>query len=102
MRVSVVQMSPGHDKPANIAQAQALIDAAIEADRPDIVTLPEMWSCLGGDRDAKQAAAEALPAFGSNLPGGPAYEFLRGIARERRIVVHGGSIGEADGERLFN
>ena len=102
MRVSVVQMSPGHDKAANIASAAALLDGAAMADMPDIVALPEMWSCLGGDHAAKLAAAEELPRIGSNQPGGPAYEFLRGVARSRRICVHGGSIGERDGDRLFN
>ncbi len=107
MRVSVVQMNPGADKAANIAQASRLIDGAVEADRPDLVSLPEMWTCLGGDRETKQRASEVLPIQGSNEPGGPAYEFLRQTARERGIHVHGGSLGErADSDsasgRLFN
>ena len=105
MRVSVVQMNPGSDKAANIAQASRLIGAAIEADRPSLVSLPEMWTCLGGDRATKQAEAEPLPPAGSNEDGGPAYEFLRRTARERSIHVHGGSLGEKSGEdggRLFN
>lgn len=102
MRVSVVQMNPGTDKAANIAQATGLINSAIEADRPDLISLPEMWTCLGGDHAAKQRAAEILPPLGSNEPGGPAYEFLRRTARERGVHVHGGSLGEQGGERLFN
>jgi nitrilase len=99
-------MNPGADKVANIAQASRLIDAAIAADHPDFVSLPEMWTCLGGDRAVKQMGAESLPLPGSNEMGGPAYEFLRNTARERGIHLHGGSIGEmgdADGgTRLFN
>jgi len=53
-----------------------------------------MWTCLGGERQTKFAAAEVLPPPGSNQPGGPAYEFLRAIARDLNIHVHGGSIGE--------
>lgn len=102
MRVSVVQMSPGHDKTTNIAQATRLIDSAVSSDHPDIVGLPEVWTCLGGDRAAKFDQAESLPPPGSNQPGGPAYEFLRGIARDRRIHVHGGSIAEKAGDKLFN
>ena len=106
MRVSVVQMNPGSDKAANIAQAARLIDDAVSADRPDLVSLPEMWTCLGGDRAAKQMEAETLPAAGSNEPGGSAYEFLRRMARERGIHIHGGSLGEKasedEGGRLFN
>ena len=108
MRVSVVQMQPGHDKAANLAAATDLIARAAEADRPDLVALPEMWTCLGGARAEKFAAAEALPpegaaASGGEAPsGGEAYELLRGLARRHRIHVHGGSVGERDGERLYN
>ena len=102
MRVSVMQMNVGHDKAQNLAQADRLLGSATAADRPAIVGLPEMWTCLGGDRATKFAAAEVLPPPLANQPGGPAYEFLRGIARSQRIHVHGGSIAERDGERLFN
>ena len=102
MRVSVVQMNAGHEKAKNIEQAKSLIESAIASDRPDVVSLPEMWSCLGGNRAQKFAEAEDLPPPGSNRTGGPAYEFLRGIARENRIHVHGGSIAERAGEKLFN
>ena len=102
MRLSVIQMCPGSIKADNVAQATRLIDQAIAADRPDLVTLPEMWTCLGGDRATKQAEAEPLPAPNSNQPGGPAYEFLRGVARDRAIHVHGGSLCETAEGRLFN
>lgn len=102
MRVSIVQMSPGVEKAANIVQAERLIGQAVAEDRPDLVALPEMWTCLGGDRQTKHAQAEALPAGGSNEPAGPAYEFLRRTAREHGIFVHGGSVAEAGGDRLFN
>jgi nitrilase len=100
MRLTVLQMSPRADRPENIAQAAGLLDRAIAAEKPDLVALPEMWTCLGGDRAAKFAAAEALPAPGET--GGPAYEFLRGVARAHGIHVHGGSIGELAGDKLFN
>jgi len=50
MRVSVMQMNPGANKSDNIAQARRLIEQAVEQDRPDIVSLPEVWDSLGGDR----------------------------------------------------
>jgi deaminated glutathione amidase len=103
MRVSVVQMNSGADKQTNIDQARRLIGQAVGADRPDIVSLPEMWSCLGGTRAGKFAQAEVLPPKGSNAPGGPAYEFLRETARGAHVHVHGGSIAETDGgDKLFN
>ncbi|MDE8347200.1 MAG: carbon-nitrogen hydrolase family protein [Acidocella sp.] len=100
MRVTVVQMSPGADKAANIAQARTLIESALSAQPADLVALPEIWTCLGGNRDTKFAAAETLPQPGE--PGGPAYEFLRGIATSHKTHVHGGSMGELAGDRLFN
>jgi nitrilase len=104
MRVSVIQMNQGSDKAANIEQARRLIEAAIAADRPDLVSLPETWTNLGGGRDARLRAAETLPEPGGT--GGEAYEFLRGLARIHGIHVHGGSIVEqgpgGDGAKLFN
>ncbi len=102
MRVSVVQMNAGSDKGQNIEQARRLIADAIAADRPALVALPEMWTCLGGTRADKLEAAEELPAPGSAAEGGPAYTFLRDVARTGRLHVHGGSIAERVGERLFN
>lgn len=102
LRVSVIQLSPGADKGANIDQASRIVDQAVAEDRPDLIALPEIWTCLGGDRATKFAAAEALPAPGSAQAGGQAYEFLRGLARRHKIHVHGGSIGETGGDKLFN
>ncbi|MCS6891238.1 MAG: carbon-nitrogen hydrolase family protein [Rhodovarius sp.] len=100
MRVCVVQMNQGSDKAANIAQARGLIEGALAADRPDLISLPETWTNLGGGREAREAAAEVLPEPGGS--GGEAYEFLRGIARGAGIVVHGGSIIERGPDRLYN
>jgi len=102
MRVSVVQMSPTDEKSRNIAEARNLIEAAVVADRPGLVGLPEVWSCLGGPRSSKFEQAEVLPARASNQEGGPAYEFLREMARIHLIHVHGGSIIEREGQTLFN
>jgi nitrilase len=100
MRVAVIQMNQGSDKAANIAQARKLMEGAIAADRPDMVSLPETWTNLGGGRDARMAAAEELPEPGAT--GGPAYEFLREVARANGIHVHGGSIIEKGEQKLFN
>ncbi len=102
MRVSVIQMSPKADKGENIGQARALIEAALAAERADLVALPEIWTCLGGDRATKFAAAEALPPKGSGQAGGAAYEFLRQTAIANGIFLHGGSIGELDGDKIYN
>ena len=94
------------DKGENIAQARRLVTAAVRHDRPDLVILPEMWSCLGGSRDVKLAAAERLPTPGGAGDGagagGEAYVALQGLAREAGVLLHGGSIGERVGERISN
>lgn len=100
MRVTVIQMNQGSDKPANIAQARRLIEGALAADRPDLITLPETWTNLGGGREARAAAAELLPEPGTT--GGPAYEFLREVAKGAGIHVHGGSMIEQGPEKFFN
>jgi predicted amidohydrolase len=102
MKVTVVQMNPGANKAENIAQARRLIQQAVDQDKPDIVSLPEVWDSLGGDRATRMANAEHLPPKGSNEPGGPAYEFLRETARAAKVHVHGGSIIEQGPEKLFN
>ncbi|WP_419731194.1 carbon-nitrogen hydrolase family protein [Lichenicola sp.] len=102
MRASVIQMSPGSDKTENISKARALLEACIAKDRPDLVVLPEMWACLGGDLQSKYSAAEDIPATGSDEPGGAAFEFLKQAALANGIFVHGGSIGERAGNKLFN
>jgi predicted amidohydrolase len=102
MRVSVIQMNQGSDKAANLAQARRLIEAAVVADRPALVSLPETWTNLGGGRESRMAAAEVLPPEGSGETGGPAYELLRDLARTHGIHVHGGSLVENGGEKLFN
>ncbi|MES2711972.1 MAG: carbon-nitrogen hydrolase family protein [Pseudomonadota bacterium] len=100
MRISVIQMNQGSDKAKNIADAEHLIAAACESDRPHLVTLPETWTNLGGGREARQLAAEILPNPGEE--GGPAYEAMRAIARRHEIHVHGGSIVEKGPDKLFN
>jgi nitrilase len=108
MRVAVIQMSPGAEKGHNIAQARGLIESLVAEQKIDLVALPEIWTCLGGTRAQKFAQAEVLPEPEANAPlarggqGGEAYEFLRGIAMQHNIHVHGGSIGEFCAEKLYN
>lgn len=102
MRVSVVQMSPTENLEENLAQARRLAAAAAEGDRSDLVVLPETWSCLGGSRDIKFAAAATLPAPGESASGDSLYAELQAFARAAGVVLHCGSIGEREGDRLFN
>lgn len=100
MKFCVLQMNTRSDKPANLEQARALAARAVEADRPDMLVLPEVFAFMGGTVSDKRAAAEDLPRDGG--PGGDAYETLRGIAQEHDVYVHGGSFVERDGADFYN
>ena len=102
MRVTVVQFSPDHAVERNVAEVEDLVRSACREDRPDLVVLPEMWSCLGGDRAAKLDAAEPLPDAARPSDAGRLHRFLRDLARSEAVVLHGGSIGERAGDKLFN
>ena len=95
MKITLVQTNSRDDKPTNLRETETLLRAAIEDGRPDLVALPELITYLGGTVDGARASAETLP-------GGPAYRMLQQIAREYRVHVHGGSLNEAEGDRLFN
>ena len=102
MRVTVIQMSAGDDLAANLDAARRLVADAVRADRSDLVVLPETWSCLGGTREAKLAAAATLPNADDADPRGGLYADLQELAREQGVVLHCGSVGERVGDRLFN
>ena len=95
MKVTLVQTNSRDDKPVNLEQTERLLRATIEEDGPDLVALPELVTYLGGSVAGARASAEVLP-------GGPAYRMLQQIARDYRVHVHGGSLNEADGDRLYN
>ena len=105
MRVIAIQCAPGADKTANIARIEALIEASVGGARPALVSLPEMWSCLGAGRAEKLAQSEVLPPQAGtcrSCEAGAAYSFMAETARRHGITLHGGSIGERDGETLYN
>ena len=87
MKVSLIQMNSGSDKPANLVQARELIARAVEQERPDWIGLPEVWDFIGGSRRDKLAAAE-------ELPGGPAWSLMSELAAQYRVFIHAGSILE--------
>jgi deaminated glutathione amidase len=95
VRVCVVQTNSVDDKAANLDAAGRLVGRAVEEDRPDLVLLPEVFAFQGGTPEAKRAAAEPIP-------GGETYAFLQDLAARHRIVLHGGSYLEREGDRLYN
>ena len=100
MKVALIQMNSQGDKARNLEQARVLIEQAVAHERPDFVALPETWTMLSDDDEAKRAAAEPVP-------GGEGYGMLQELAAKHRIVLHGGSIIERDrearaGEAIYN
>lgn len=95
LKVSLIQMNTRDDKAENLRVARELIVAAVEHDRPDIVSLPETWTSMTGDFDVQYGNSETIPD-------GEACQMMAGLAREHGIYVHGGSIAERSDGKCFN
>lgn len=96
MRIAVVQMNSQESKDANLRQAESLIDACVAAERPDLLVLPEVFTLMGENRDAKRLAAEDEGT-------GESWRMLADRAKRHGVYIHGGSILErAPGEKLYN
>jgi nitrilase len=102
MLATVIQLQPGADKAANIAAARHQVEFLGAQGSGGLVSLPEMWTCLGADRETKFAQSEILPRPGEAADPGSAYAFLSLMAHKAGIYLHGGSIGEREGDTLFN
>jgi nitrilase len=96
MKISLIQMNSRNDKAANLDSLRHLIEAAVLADAPDWIGLPEHCEWLGGSAGA--------PGVAEPFSGGPTYTLLSALAREHRVWIHGGSFYEQAGEpgKAFN
>ena len=94
MKVSLIQMSIGPEKSANLAHARSLIDAAA-AGGADMAVLPEMFCC---EYRNKSFVANRESA------GGEAWRMLSAAAAENGIYIIGGSLPEEEeeGDKLYN
>jgi len=92
MRVALCQTNCGEDVEANEAQVFGLLEEAASGGA-DLAALPEVWPRQGSAPQVR-AAAEAVP--------GPRTERLAQVARRHRMWVHGGSVLELAGDRVFN
>jgi predicted amidohydrolase len=92
MRVALCQMSSGAHVAANEASAFRLLGEAAD-DGADLAALPEVWPCQGSSSKIR-AAAEPIP--------GPRTDRLGELARRHRMWIFGGSVIEAQGDRVFN
>jgi predicted amidohydrolase len=92
MRVALCQTNCGEDVAANEAQVFGLLERAA-AHGADLAALPEVWPRQGSAKQIREAA-EPVP--------GRRTELLAEVAARHRLWVHGGSVLERDGERIFN
>ena len=82
LKIGLIQMKVENDKKENLMKASQLV-TKIAVERPDIVVLPEMFSC---------------PYVSSNFPlyaeeeGDYTFNFLSNLAKTNNIYLVGGSI----------
>jgi deaminated glutathione amidase len=95
MKVALIQMNSQGDKAANLAEARRLIERAVAEEAPRLVALPEVFTCMTLDPEARRRAAEPLG-------NGEAYRTLQELAAAHRVYLHGGSLIEQGGDRLYN
>jgi predicted amidohydrolase len=93
MRVCLIQLDVSLRAPMaeRVAHAAELIGRCAGA---DLVVLPELWAHGAWDFDGWQEVAEPLD--------GPTVDVLRGAAKSAGVRLHGGTILERAGDRLFN
>jgi deaminated glutathione amidase len=92
VRVALCQTNCGEDVAANEQLAFGLLERAA-ADGADLAALPEVWPRQGSAKQIREAA-EPVP--------GRRTERLAEVAARHRMWVHGGSVLERVGERVFN
>lgn len=95
MKITAIQMNSTDNKATNLDAATALAEAAIAADRPDLIAFPEMMAFYGGTIQDRKDSAEDIPA-------GETTERLAALARKHRVFIHGGSFYEKAGDKVYN
>lgn len=97
MKISLIQMNSGQDKPQNLRDADRLARQAVNQDGSKLVVFPEHFDWAGGTPLDKVAAGEAERD-------GPTYEMCRRLAIDCGIYVHSGSFYESTpaGDRVYN
>jgi predicted amidohydrolase len=92
MRVALCQTRSGEDVEENLVEAEALLALAAEGGA-ELAALPEVFTYRGPSRRSREVA-EAIP--------GPASEMIARSARNHAMWVLGGSLLEAEGDRVYN
>ena len=92
LHIASIQLAQKATKEETYAHIRALVDTIPDA-AADLVMLPEMWN---GPYEAK-----CFPTF-AEPEGGPSWQFLSALAKQRRVYLCGGSIAEREDDRVYN
>ena len=92
LRIAGIQLLGKATKEETYEHIRALV-SRIPDGAADLVMLPEIWN---GPYEAR-----LFPTF-AEPEGGPSWQFLSDLARERHVYLCGGSIAEREGERVYN
>ncbi|XP_070159359.1 omega-amidase NIT2 isoform X2 [Polyergus mexicanus] len=94
LRLALVQLSVGDDKPANVSRAVSFIERAKQQERADIVVLPECFNSPYG--------TSHFARYAESIPDGETSVVLSEAARKNNVYVIAGTIPERDNEKLYN
>ena len=95
MRITCVQMNMGENRPEeNFLRAEALLRAAWESERPDVLVLPETWN-------TGFAPSRVNPACGDEN-GERTTERMSALARELNVNIVAGSVTVRREGKLYN
>lgn len=92
VKVALIQMSVEDNKNNNLFKVSNLIDKVCSY-KPDIVILPEMFSCPYN--------SSKFPIYAEEK-GGYIYNYLSNLAKNNKIYLIGGSIPEKNNDKTYN
>lgn len=92
-KIALCQMKPTADKKENIEKAERMIVEAASS-CASVIVLGEMFNCPYQNR--------YFPLFAESIQCGETVEMLSQSARENKVYIIGGSIPEADGDKIYN
>ena len=94
LKIACVQMDMRlGDADYNFAHAQALVRAAAERERPDVIVLPEAWNTGFFPADLAPCA---------DRDGARTRETFSALARELNVNIAAGSVADCRGGRFYN
>ena len=104
MKIALLQLEVGEEKDRNIDSATKTISQAIEQENVDLIVLPECWNSPY-DTSSFPIYAEPIPSPGSHVVDpslSPSFCAIRDLAREKGVMIVGGSIPEVDDGKVYN